>query len=54
VPMDQFEFVNKLNIQRFQDLLETSLNGSERQIIQKLLIEEKAKQGLSGSKPKSE
>jgi hypothetical protein len=54
VPMDEFEFVNKLNIQRFQDLLETSLNGSERQIIQKLLIEEKAKQGLSGSKPKSE
>jgi hypothetical protein len=33
--MDQFEFVNKLNIQRFQNLLETSLNDSERQIIQK-------------------
>jgi hypothetical protein len=52
--MEQFEFVNKLNIQRFQNLLETSLNDSKRQIIQKLLIEEKAKQGLSGSKPKPE
>jgi hypothetical protein len=51
--MEQFEFVNKLNIQRFQNLLETSLNDSERQIIQKLTIEE-AKQGVSGSKPKSE
>jgi hypothetical protein len=54
VPMDQFEFVNKLNIQRFQNLLETSLNDSERQIIQKLMMEEKAKQRVSGSKPKSE
>jgi hypothetical protein len=52
--MDQFEFVNKLNIQRFQNLLETSLNDSERQIIQKLMMEEKAKQRVSGSKPKSE
>jgi hypothetical protein len=52
--MERFEFVNKLNIQRFQNLLGTSLNDSERQIIQKLLTEEKAKQGLSGSKPTSE
>jgi hypothetical protein len=52
--MEQIEFVNKLNIQRFQNLLGTSLNDSERRIIQKLLIEEKAKQGSSGSKPKSE
>jgi hypothetical protein len=54
VPMDQLEFVNKLNIRRLHNLLETSLNDLERQIIQKLLIEEKDKQGLSGSKPKSE
>jgi hypothetical protein len=54
VPMDEFEFANKLNIQRFQNLLGTSLNESERQIIQKLLTEEKTKQGLSGSKPTSE
>ena len=52
--MDQLEFVNKLNIRRLHNLLETSLNDLERQIIQKLLIEEKDKQGLSGSKPKSE
>jgi hypothetical protein len=52
--MEQFEFVNKLNIQRFQNLLETSLNDSERQIIQKLMMEEKAKQRVSGSKPTSE
>jgi hypothetical protein len=32
--MDQFEFVNKLNSQRFQNLRETSLNDSERQMIQ--------------------
>jgi hypothetical protein len=31
--VDQFEFVNKLNIQRFQNLLGPSLNESERQII---------------------
>jgi hypothetical protein len=54
VPLDQFEFVNKLNIQRFQNLLETSLNDSERQIVQKLMMEEKAKQRVSGSIPKSE
>ena len=52
--MDEFEFVNKLNIQRFQNLLKSALSDSERQIIQKLLIEEKAKPGLSGSKPQSE
>jgi hypothetical protein len=44
MPMDQFEFVDKLNIQRFHKLLETSLNVFERQTIQKILIE-KAKQG---------
>ena len=54
VPMDEFEFVNKLNIQRFQNLLKSALSDSERQIIQKLLIEEKAKPGLSGTKSKSE
>jgi hypothetical protein len=47
--MEQFEFVNKVNIKRFQNLLETSLNESERQTIQKLLTKEKAKQGLSTS-----
>jgi hypothetical protein len=47
--MEQFEFVNKLNIKRLQNLLETSLNESERRTIQKLLTEEKAKQGLSTS-----
>jgi uncharacterized protein YeeX (DUF496 family) len=49
--VDRFEFVN---IQRFQNLLRTSLNDSERKIIQQLLIEEKAKRGLSGARPNSE
>jgi hypothetical protein len=39
--MEQIEFVNKLNIQRFKNLLGNSLNDSERRIIQKLLIEKK-------------
>jgi hypothetical protein len=47
--MDQFEFVNELNIKRFQNLLETSVDDVERKIIQKLLTEEEAKQ--AGSKP---
>jgi len=50
--MEQFEFVNELNIKRFQNLLETSLSHPERRIIQQLLIEEKAKQALRASKPK--
>ncbi|MGP0090321.1 MAG: hypothetical protein ACLPKB_10260 [Xanthobacteraceae bacterium] len=47
--MGQLEFVNELNIKRFQNLLETSVDDVERQIIQKLLTEEEAKQAASKS-----
>ena len=42
--MDQFEFVYSPNIKRYRDLLETSVDETERRIIQKLLTEEEAKQ----------
>ena len=42
--MDQFEFVYSPNIKRYQNLLETSVDETERRIIQKLLTEEEAKQ----------
>jgi hypothetical protein len=47
--MGQFEFVNELNIKRFQNLLETSVNDAEWRMIQKLMTEEEAK--LAASKP---
>jgi len=47
--MDQFEFVNKLNIQRFKICWKP-----QSMIPYGKHIEEKAKQGVSGSKPKSE
>ena len=46
--MDQFDYVEKLNIIRFQNLLETSLSDRERRVIQTLLTKEKAKQALRG------
>jgi hypothetical protein len=42
--MDQFEFVYSPNIKRYQNLLETSVDETERRTIQKLLTEEEAKQ----------
>jgi hypothetical protein len=42
--MDQFEFVYSPNIKRYRNLLETSVDETERRIIQKLLTEEEAKQ----------
>ena len=44
LPMDQFEFVFSPNIKRYQNLLETSVDETERRTIQKLLTEEEAKQ----------
>jgi hypothetical protein len=41
--MDQTKSVNELNIKRFRNLLETSINEVERLMIQKLLTEEEAK-----------
>jgi hypothetical protein len=42
--MDQFELVYSPNIKRYQNLLETSIDETERRTIQKLLTEEEAKQ----------
>jgi hypothetical protein len=42
--MDQFEFVYSPNIKRYRNLLETSVDETERRIIQKLLTEKEAKQ----------
>jgi hypothetical protein len=39
------------NIRRFQNLLETSVDDTERQVIEKLLIEEKAKAASQASEP---
>ncbi len=46
-------YVVNSNITRFQKLLETSIDDSKRQTIQKLLAEEKekAKAALQASKP---
>jgi hypothetical protein len=52
--LEQFEFANKLNVERFQGLLKTSLNDSKRRTIQQLLIQEKSRWVLSASKPKLE
>jgi hypothetical protein len=42
--MDQVEFVHSPNIKRYQNLLETSVDETERRTISQLLAEEKAKQ----------
>jgi hypothetical protein len=44
----------KANIKRFQNLLETSVDETERRTIQRLLVEEKAKAALQASEPKKE
>jgi hypothetical protein len=50
--MDQFEFIRKINIERFQSLLATSVDDAERRTIQILLAKEAAKEALRTSKPK--
>jgi len=52
--MDVFSYTTNTNIKRFQNLLETSLDKSERQTIQKLLTEEKAKAALQALELKKE
>ena len=42
--MDHVEFVYSPNIKRYQNLLETSVDETERRTIQRLLTEEEAKQ----------
>ena len=43
-----------LNIRRFQNLLETSVDEAERRTLQRLLAEEKAKAASQASEPKQE
>lgn len=43
-----------IDIKRFQNLLETSVDDTERQKLQKLLAEEKAKPALQATEPKRE
>lgn len=43
-----------IDIRRFQNLLETSRDDTERQTIQRLLAEEKAKPALQAPEPKKE
>ena len=46
--MNYFSYATDMNIKRFQNLLETSVDETERRMIQTLLTEEKAK--ASGGK----
>ncbi len=50
--MDDFSYAINTNIKRYQNLLETSVENTERQTIQKLLTEERAKAELPVSEPK--
>jgi hypothetical protein len=52
--MIDFSYATNINIKRFQNLLETSLDEPERQTIQKLLAEEKFKAALQALGPKKE
>jgi hypothetical protein len=52
--MNYFHYVTDMNIKRFQNLLETSVDETERRTIQKLLTEEKAKAPLQASEPRKE
>lgn len=47
-------FSYDIDIKRFQNLLETSVDDTERRKIQRLLTEEKAKAALQASEPKKE
>ncbi len=52
--MNNFSYAIDINIKRYQNLLETSVDESEREQINALLSEEKAKAALQASKPKKE
>lgn len=41
--MSSFSYASDANIKRFQNLLDTSTDNNERQMLQRLLAEEKAK-----------
>jgi hypothetical protein len=50
--MNYFSYARDMNIKRFQNLLETSVDETERQMIERLLTEEKAKDASQASEPK--
>jgi hypothetical protein len=52
--MNNFSYVTDLNIKRYRNLLETSVDETERKTIQKLLAEEQTKRQLQTSAPKLE
>lgn len=52
--MNSFSYAINIDIKRFQNLLETSVDETERETIQKLLIAEKAKASLPAAEPKKE
>jgi hypothetical protein len=52
--MNYFSYAINTNIKRFQHLLETSVDETERRTIQRLLAEEETKGALQVSKPKKE
>jgi len=47
--MTDFSYATNLNIKRFQNLLDTSIDATERQVLQRLLAEETAKAALHAS-----
>jgi hypothetical protein len=47
-------FSHTIDIKRFQNLLETSVDATEQRTIQRLLTEEKAKAALQATEPKKE
>ena len=49
--MTDFSYATDANIKRFQNLLETSVDATERKILQRLLEEEKAKAVLQAPEP---
>jgi len=48
-PMIDLSYTTDSNIKRFQNLLDTSVDATERQVLQRLLAEEKAKAALQAS-----
>jgi hypothetical protein len=47
--MTDFSYATDSNIKRFQNLLDTSVDATERQMLQRLLAEEQAKAALHAS-----
>ena len=52
--MSPHQFSYAIDIKRFQNLLDTSVDDAERRTIKNLLTEEKAKTELQASEPKKE